>query len=58
MFRHADHGVLRVLRVDGRPVGRDEWLVTLQCTKATPAEVAFLEACEVDLREAQSLAGA
>jgi hypothetical protein len=54
VFRHAEHGVLRVVRVDGQPVGREDWEVSVVCVKATQAEVDFLRTCEVEL-ESQGL---
>jgi hypothetical protein len=54
VFRNADHGVLRVVRVDGKPVGAEDWDVAVICVKASLAEVDFLRTCEVEL-ESQGL---
>lgn len=56
VFRHPALGALRVVRVDGRPVGSSDWDVDFTCMPAGAGEVAFLEACEADLD--QSLVGA
>jgi hypothetical protein len=56
VFRHPALGILRVVRIDGRPVGSQDWDVDFTCMGATPGEAAFLEACEADLD--QSLVGA